>query len=574
MTATDPLVNHHHNVLLRLEGLRVHYPGGPGRDPVVAVDDLSLTVASGSTVAVVGESGSGKSTTLKALLGLVPRTARVGLRRLEFRDGHGVLRVVPDVRALRGRSVGLVPQDPGDALDPLMRIGAQFAELHRHFLAVTDREESRALTAAALDAVGVDRPLLRLRQYPHELSGGQRQRVLIALALVGTPRLLLADEPTSQLDATVQRRVLDLIDGVRARHGLAVLMVTHDIAVAAGRAEHLLVMRAGRVVESGPTARVLDAPEHPYTRQLLGARPDALPARPVFRPEAPARVVLEARGLVKSFRAGRAGAPIEAVRDVSLTVQRGQTVAVVGESGAGKSTLLRLLTGQERADAGAVLLDGEELFPTRRRHEPFARRVQLVYQNPARSLDPLLTLGRAVAEPLEAHRLGDARWRAGRARELLEQVGLPGAFAERRPPELSGGQLQRAAIARALALEPDVVVLDEPVSALDQAVQFALLELLDVLQQRHGIAYLLVSHDLSVVRAVADEVLVMRHGRIEERGPAAEVFDRPQHPFTRELLAAVPVLPRPGPPHPGDVPSDPAPRTNPHPHPADRTPSP
>ncbi|GGZ21779.1 peptide ABC transporter ATP-binding protein [Streptomyces inusitatus] len=547
--------------LLRLEGLRVAYPGGPA-----AVDGLSVTVPSGSSVAIVGESGSGKSTTLHALLGLTPRTAHVSFDRLEFDSGNGSgagagaggLRRIEDPRELRGRSVGLVPQDPIRSLDPLMRIGAHFAELHRHFLGLTDRAESRVRTIASLEAVGVDRPELRLRQYPHELSGGQRQRILIALALIGEPRLLLADEPTSNLDATVQRRVLDLFDEVRTARGLSVLLVTHDIAVAGERADHLVVMRAGRVVESGTADEVLGDPKDPYTRQLLTSLPSALPARPAFRAESPPRVVLEARDLTKSFAGGRGQERVDAVREVSLTLHRGQTVAVVGESGAGKSTLLRLLTGLERADSGAVLLDGDEVRGSggggggggggrfdrfgRKARADFARRVQLVYQNPARSLNPSLPVGRVIAEPLEAHRVGGARSRAERVRELLEQVELPADIAERRPGQLSGGQAQRVAIARALALEPEVVVLDEPVSALDQAVQFALLRLLGELQQRLGIAYLLVSHDLGVVRAVADEVIVMHRGRVEERGATGSVFTAPASPRTRALLDAVPVL--------------------------------
>lgn len=540
-TATD------RSALLRLEGLRVTYPEHRGHDGPVAVDGLSVTVPPGRAVAIVGESGSGKSTTLHALLGLTPRTARVSFERLEFLDDSGAVHRVDDPRALRGRSVGLVPQDPVRALDPLMRIGAQFAELHRHFLGLTDKEESRNRTVAALESVGIDRPVLRLRQYPHELSGGQRQRILIALALVGEPRLLLADEPTSNLDATVQRRVLDLFDEIRAERGLSVLLVTHDIAVAGERAEHLIVMRAGRVVESGPTQDILDDPQDPYTRQLLTSLPSGLPARPAFRPASPPQVVLASRGLVKSFAGGRGQPPVDAVRDVSLTLHRGQTVAVVGESGAGKSTLLRLLTGLERPDAGAVFLDGAEARAGRRARADFARRVQLVYQNPARSLNPSFPVGRAIAEPLEAHRVGDARSRARRALDLLEQVELPAELAERRPAQLSGGQLQRVAIARALALEPDVVVLDEPVSALDQAVQFALLKLLGELQERLGVAYLLVSHDLGVVRAVADEVIVMHRGRVEEHAPTAAVFEAPTSPWTRALLDAVPTLRLPAP---------------------------
>ncbi|RMI31602.1 dipeptide ABC transporter ATP-binding protein [Streptomyces triticirhizae] len=542
---------------LALEGLTVRYPR-PGRNAggLLAVDDLSLTVEPGRTLAVVGESGSGKSTTLHALLGLTPRTAHVAFRRLAVRDGDGEApREIADPRALRGRSVGLIPQDPVRALDPLVRIERHFAELHRHFLGLTDRADSRARAVAALADVGVDRPEARLRQYPHQLSGGQRQRVLIALALVGEPRLLLADEPTSNLDTTVQRRVLDLVDRVRAERGLAVLLVTHDIAVAAERAERLLVMRHGHAVETGPTREVLTRPRHPYTRELLAALPSRLPPRRPRPRAADEPPVLAATGLAKSFGGGRGAPRVPAVRDVDIALHRGRTVAVVGESGAGKSTLLRLLTGLDRPDAGTVTPP-----PGRGAGRAATRRVQLVYQNPARSLNPALTVGQIVAEPLHAHRVGTPASRAARVRELLAQVELPAETAASRPPRLSGGQLQRIAIARALALQPDVLVLDEPVSALDQAVRFALLRLLTELQERLDVAYLLVSHDLGVVRAVADEVLVIHRGRIVERGPTEDVFTAPTSPHTRALLDAVPTLPEPGPP-----PTRPLRKTTPNP---------
>lgn len=524
------------DTLLRLEKLRVTYPGRRGSPPVVAVADLSLTVTRGETVAIVGESGSGKSTTLSALLGLLPRTTEIGYKTLEVTDDAGKRRTVTDPATLRGQTVGLVPQDPVRALDPLVRIGKNFAELHRHLLRITDRDESRRRALETLEAVGVDRPELRLRQYPHELSGGLRQRILIGLALVAEPRLLLADEPTSNLDATVQRRVLDLFDQLRAERGLGLLLVTHDLAVAAERADRIVVVRHGQVVETGPARAIVHAPQRKYTRELVHSQPGRLPARPLFQPATPPRIVLEGRGLSKTFGA------IAAVRDVGLELHRGQSVAIVGESGAGKSTLLRLLTGLERPDAGTVLLDGAPQHLGRRGGAAFTRAVQLVYQNPASSLNPALRVGRIIAEPLEAHRVGTPASRAARARQLLEQVELPAEIADRRPAQLSGGQAQRVAIARALALEPDVVALDEPVSALDQAVQYALLRLLTSLQETLGIAYLLVSHDLGVVRAVADEVIVLRGGQIEERGPTSAVFTRPAGPYTRTLLDAVPAL--------------------------------
>ncbi len=503
---------------------------------MMAVRDLSLTVGPGETVGIVGESGSGKSTTLSALLGLLPRTAEVEYETLQIIDDAGAHRNVTDPTTLRGRTLGLVPQDPGRALDPLMQIGKNFSELHRHLLHVTDRDESRSRALKTLESVGVDRPELRLQQFPHELSGGLRQRILIALALVAEPRLLLADEPTSNLDTTVQRRVLDLFDQLRADYGLGMLLVTHDLAVAAERADRIVVLRDGQLVETGPAQSIVRAPRHKYTRELVYAQPARLPARPKFRATTPPQIVLEGQGLSKSFDG------IAAVEDVSLQLHRGQSIAIVGESGAGKSTLLRLLSGLDRPDTGTVELDGTAQQPRRRRGAALSRAVQIVYQNPASSLNPALQVARIITEPLEAHRVGTSASRARRARELLEQVELPADIADRRPLQLSGGQAQRVAIARALALEPDVVALDEPVSALDQAVQYSLLKLLASLQDTLGIAYLLISHDLGVVRAAADTVIVMRDGHVEEQGTTDEIFTRPRSPYTRTLLDAAPVL--------------------------------
>ncbi|UMY18331.1 ABC transporter ATP-binding protein [Methylobacterium organophilum] len=526
--------------VLRLSGLSVTYPHprGTGGGPVL--DDLSLLVPAGETVAVVGESGSGKSTLLRALLGLNPADAAVTWRRLEFRDPAGALRRVDDVRSLRGTGIGIVPQDPVRSLDPLMRIGANFAELHRHRLGLADTAESRARAAAALAAVGIDRPEARLAQYPHELSGGLLQRVLVALALVGDPQLLLADEPTSNLDATVQKRVLDLLDGLRAERGLSLLLVTHDIAVAARRADRILVLHSGRIVESGPAAALLADPRTAYARHLIESVPGRLHRGSGPAAQAPTPVVLEGRNLHKAF--GRGGQRIAAVTDVGLRLHRSRTLAILGESGAGKSTLLRLLAGLERPDRGRVLLHGRHEPWTRSGRAAFRRDLQLVYQNPARSLNPAYTIGDSIAEPLEANGIGTRRDRPARVLRLLRQVELPEAFAERRPSQLSGGQLQRVAIARALALEPAILVLDEPVSALDQAVQLALLQLLRTLQHRLGIAYLLVSHDLAVVRALADVVIVLRGGRIEEQGTASAVFEAPRSAYTRRLLEAAPSL--------------------------------
>lgn len=526
---------------LRLEGLTVSYPVDRGLVTGTVVEDLSLTIAAAETLAIVGESGSGKSTVVRALLGLNSREATVAWRSLDVADATGGLRRIDDTRQLRGRTVGLVPQDPTGSFNPLIRIEANFAELHRHFLGIRDAKESRTRAVEALDAVGVDNAPLRLSQFPHELSGGLRQRILIALALVGNPQILLADEPTSNLDVTVQRRILDLFDELRDRRGLSVLLVTHDLAVAAERASRILVMRKGRIVEAGPTASIISCPQDSYTRQLLDAMPSRLPRDDRNATKDSPRV-LEARNLCKSFGSAR-GTKIVALSDASLELHRGRTLAIVGQSGAGKSTLLRLLTGLERPDRGSVLLHGRYDPSTVSGRTVFRRHVQLVYQNPSNSLNPAYTIGQIITEPLEANRLGTHRERLARAADLLRQVELPESFLTRRPSQLSGGQLQRVAIARSLGLKPDVLVLDEPVSALDQAVQFALLKLLQTLQRQLGIAYLLVSHDLGVVRALADEVIVMRGGRIEEKGTTSAIFQTAASPYTRALLSAVPSFP-------------------------------
>lgn len=442
--------------MLRLSGLTVGYPSGRGANGGTVLDDVSLAVPAGETVAIVGESGAGKSTLLRALLGLNLRDANVAWRGLEFRDPAGALRAVDDVRILRGTGIGIVPQDPARSLDPLMRIGSNFSELHRYLLGVRDPAQSRFRALAALETVGVDDPALRLAQYPHELSGGLQQRILIALALVGDPRLLLADEPTSNLDATVQKRVLDIFDELRVRRSLSILLVTHDLAVAAERASWIMVMRHGQIVEEGPTATILYDPKAEYTRQLLDSLPSRIPRQIGRDQQASTPVVLEGRGLCKSF-ARRGRTRIDAVADVSLRLHRGRTLAVVGETGAGKSTLLRLLAGLERLDKGSVLLHGLHDPATRRGGSMFRRNVQLVYQNPANSLNPAYAIGRSIAEPLEANGIGTSGARLAKVADLLRQVELPEAFVRRYPSQLSGGQLQRVAIARALALKPAII---------------------------------------------------------------------------------------------------------------------
>ena len=537
MTADGPI--------LAIENLTVVF-GTTGGDQA-AVRDLSLTVPTGSTVALVGESGSGKSTTAAAVNRLLPANGRVTAGRVLL-DGRDLLTISErEMRRVRGAGIGLVPQDPMSNLDPLMRIGDQVAEA----LEVHDVAKGKAAWARALellDLVGIPDPQARAAQYPHEFSGGMRQRALIAVGLACRPRLLVADEPTSALDVTVQRRILDTVDAITEELGTSVLLITHDLGLAAERADTVAVMYRGEIVETGLAAHILAEPEHAYTKRLLAAAPSLNTVREVRRtPQvsvAPESLV-RFEGVSKRFalrRRGRgAGDDILAVDDVSFGIPRGQTAAIVGESGSGKSTTANLLLGLEIPTSGCILVGGQDLA-TMSRRETFAlrRRIQPVFQNPYASLDPRYTVERSVAEPLKVHGVGTPGERRERVRMLLDQVALDADLATRLPHELSGGQRQRVAIARALALEPDIVVLDEAVSALDVIVQAQILDLLAELQSRLGLTYLFISHDLAVVRLVSDQVHVMRAGRIVESGPPDQIFDAPQDAYTGELLAAIP----------------------------------
>lgn len=542
--------------LLDVRGLRIGYRAASGTR--LAVDGLDLRVAAGEITAVVGESGSGKSSTAHALVGLLPAGGVVlgGSVRLQGEELTGLGERA--WREVRGRRIGLIPQDPGVSLDPVKPVGAQVAEVLRvHGLAT--RRDAPARAVGLLGEAGLPDPDQRARQYPHELSGGMRQRVLIAMATAARPRLLVADEPTSALDVTVQRRLLDHLQEVVTTTGTAMLLVTHDLAVVADRAQHVVVMSRGRVVEAGPAGRVLADPRHPYTRALLADAPTltARPPRgrsgtadsaPVTGPgpaSADAAPLLSVTGLTRAFPVRGPALSRRrtrtAVDGVGFELGRGETLGVVGESGSGKSTTARMILGLERVDSGTVLLDGVDVTTVRgAARRALHRRIQLVYQNPYASLNPRFTVGELLTEPLRNHGIGSrAEW-GGEVRRLLDDVALPAGVERRKAAELSGGQRQRVAIARALALGPEVLVCDEPVSALDVTVQARILELLVGLQERHGLSYLFISHDLAVVARVSDRIAVMRGGRIVESGPAAELLRAPQHPYTRQLLAAVP----------------------------------
>jgi len=525
-------------MLLEVEDLAVHFRLG-GR-VIEAVRGVSFSLDRGEILALVGESGSGKTVTALSILQLLPYPRAFhpkGSIRLLGREMIGA-----DERTLlqiRGDRVGMVFQEPMTSLNPLHTVEKQIAEVllvHRDMT----REQARARVLELLRLVGIDEPERRLSAYPHQLSGGQRQRVMIAMAVANEPDLLIADEPTTALDVTVQAQILALIRDLQRRLGMAVLLITHDLTIVRRIADRVAVMREGAIVEQGPVREVLENPRHPYTRELLDAEPKGRPLRP--DPTAP--VVMETRNLrvhfpIQKGLLRRTVGWVKAVDGVSLAVRAGQTLGVVGESGSGKTTLglalLRLLQSE-----GPIVFMGRDIQGLDwKRLRPLRREMQIVFQDPYGSLSPRMSVGEIVAEGLEVHGIGRTpEERRARVARILEEVGLPAEAMDRYPHEFSGGQRQRIAIARAMVLEPRFVVLDEPTSALDVSVQAQIVRLLRELQERRGLAYLFISHDLRVVRALAHEVLVMRHGRVVEAGPAEEIFERPRHPYTRALLRA------------------------------------
>ncbi|MGW0903715.1 dipeptide ABC transporter ATP-binding protein [Streptomyces sp. NPDC002853] len=497
-----------------------------------AVDRLSFTLEKGAALGLVGESGSGKSTVASALLGLHRGTgANVGGEVLV--GGVDVRKASDDeLRRLRGGKAAMVFQDPLSSLDPYYAVGDQIAEVYRVH-AGASRRAARARAVDVLDRVGIPDAVRRARSRPHEFSGGMRQRALIAMALACEPELLIADEPTTALDVTVQAQILDLLHALRAETGMGLLLVTHDVGVAAESVDDVLVMRYGRAVERGPVREVLGAPADAYTKELLGAVPRVdSPRAPKAR--AQGDVVLEAVDLRKEF--GRGKHASAAVDGVSLTVRRGETLGIVGESGSGKTTLGRMLVGLLEPSAGNIRhADGKATGGGTRAG------VQMVFQDPVASLNPRRGIGESIADPLRARGERDAVVRA-RVSDLMERVGLDPAYYGRYPHEFSGGQRQRVGIARALAAEPRVIVCDEPVSALDVTTQAQVTALLAELQREHGLALVFIAHDLAVVRQVSDRVAVMRHGRIVEQGSVGEVYGAPRQAYTKQLLAAVPAL--------------------------------
>ena len=590
------------NPLLKITDLEVTFTTSTGVVP--AVRGANLTIYPGQTVAIVGESGSGKSTTAAAVIGLLPGTGKVTGGSIEFDGKELTTMSSKEWIELRGSGIGLVPQDPMSNLNPVLRVGTQVKEA---LLAnnIVPRSEAGERVTELLEQAGLPDGQRRAKQYPHEFSGGMRQRVLIAIGLASRPKLLIADEPTSALDVTVQRRILDHLETLTKEMGTAVLFITHDLGLAAERAEQLVVMHRGRIVESGPALEILQHPQHPYTKRLVSAAPslasariESAHARGVTHTEeeftgsaknASSEEMIRVEHLTKEFHIRGAkgeASKLLAVDDVSFTLRRGKTLAVVGESGSGKSTAANMILHLLEPTSGKIFFDGEDtseyseaqLFALR-------RRLQAVFQNPYGSLDPMYSIYRIIEEPLKIHGYGTLEYaraeikraeatgrepeewmrvlveasdgkrtltaaekrkfnpkklREARVAELLDLVALPRSAMRRYPNELSGGQRQRVAVARALALNPEVIVLDEAVSALDVLVQNQILHLLNDLQAELGLSYLFITHDLAVVRQIADDVVVMEKGRLVEANTTDALFDHPVQDYTRELIEAVP----------------------------------
>ncbi|MXP61790.1 ABC transporter ATP-binding protein [Roseomonas sp. M0104] len=521
--------------LLTVENLTVGLPRGADRPN--AVEELSLHLDAGEILCVVGESGSGKSITANTVMGLLPKGLPVRSGRITF-EGDSLLDLSAEaLRERRGSRMAMVFQEPMTALNPLMRVGDQIAEA----LAVHGKgSEAKARVPELLSAVNLPDPAAIARMHPFRLSGGQRQRVMIAMALALEPALLIADEPTTALDVTTQMQILRLIREIQERKGMGVMFITHDFGVVAEIADRVAVMQHGRIVEQGTAAEILNAPQHPYTRALIAAVPHgAAPERQAILP-AP---VLEMKGVTKTYQRGGwfgARAVVKAVHAADFTLNKGETLGLVGESGSGKSTLARCVVRLVEPERGEILFHGADLRPlSRQGWLPYRKRIQMVFQDPYASLNPRRSVGRAITEGPVTHGVPPAEARA-RALELLRLVRLDESAMERFPHEFSGGQRQRIGLARALAMQPELLIADEPVSALDVSVQAQVLDLLAEIRQRLGLTMLFITHDLRVAAQICDRIAVMQHGAIVEQGPTAEVFGAPKHPYTRALLDSIP----------------------------------
>ena len=550
-------------MLLSIQDLKVAFRMGRGQ-LAEAVKGVSFDIAENATVALVGESGSGKSVTAMSVLNLLPENAQRSGRIVYSKDGQGrdLLQTdLPTLQALRGKDIACVFQDPMSSLNPVFDVGRQLCEPLMKHLGL-GRKAALARAEELLNEVGIPEPKRRLASYPHEMSGGQQQRVMIAMALACEPRLLIADEPTTALDVTIQRQILELLARLKTSRKMSVLFISHDLGLVGEIADRVVVMRHGQIREQGAVREIFETPQDAYTKALLACRPslEGNPARLLViddhiagrtstgeaRPkDASAPVVLEVRSLAKSFwlRQGVFGKrEFKAVQDVNFQLRKGHTLGVVGESGSGKTTMGLTLLRLHEPTGGEVIFDGRNLLKiSAAERQAMRRRIQIVFQNPYASLNPRFTIGQTLIEPMTVHGIGkDTAEREQRARSLLEKVGLDGRAFGKYPHEFSGGQRQRVAIARCLTLNPEVLVLDEAVSALDVSVQAQVLNLLKDLQDEFGLAYVFISHDLAVVRFISDEVLVMKDGQVVEQASAAEILAAPKQDYTKRLLAAVP----------------------------------
>ena len=551
--------------LLEIKDLDVRFRIDRKSEPFRAVKGISFDIPEHSTVALVGESGSGKSVSAMSILGLLPENAIVGAQSHILYGGRDLLRApLADLQAIRGKDISVIFQEPMTSLNPVYTVGEQIAETLRMHLGMTPRQ-AHARVVELLGEVGIPNPQLRVNSFPHEMSGGQQQRVMIAMAIACEPKLLIADEPTTALDVTIQKQILDLIAGLQEKHHMSVLFITHDLGVVGEIADRVVVMQDGEIREQGTTQEIFRNPRHPYTKALLACRPrlDRRPRRlPVIddflkgdgrahleerkRGVSPADpIILEVKNLDKTFflKEGLFGKrAVPAVRDVSFKLPRGKTLGLVGESGSGKTTVGLTVMRLHEATAGQVLFEGRDLLAlSDKEMMAYRRRIQIIFQNPYASLNPRFTVGQILVEPMRIHAIGkDDRERIEMAFQLLRRVGLADASFYKYPHEFSGGQRQRIAIARCLTMKPDVLICDESVSALDVSVQAQVLNLLQDLQDEFGLSYIFISHDLAVVKYISDEVMVMNEGVIIEMADSDEIYRNPRQDYTRKLLASIP----------------------------------
>lgn len=552
--------------LLSIRDLAISF-GHKGQERT-AVNGVNLDLFPGETLAIVGESGSGKSTTAHAIINLLPGTGKIRAGSIIFDGRELVGASAKELEDLRGREIGFVPQDPMSNLNPVWSVGFQVEETIRANGIAKGKQAVRAKAVEVLEQAGLKDAESRLKQYPHQFSGGMRQRVLISIGMSSSPKLLIADEPTSALDVTVQKTVLDHLETLTAEHNTSVIIITHDLGLAAERAAKVAVMYKGQIVEAGPSLEILQHPKHPYTKRLVAAAPSLASRRmsaaattggsaevggefdlakvAAKRSEevSGAPALISVHDLVKEYQIrgkGISKSIFTAVDKVSFDIAKGTTTALVGESGSGKSTVAKMLLGLEKPTSGSIVIDGQDVgTASAKQLMALRRRMQPVFQDPYGSLNPLRSIGDTIREPLVTHKVGNSKEQHARVLELLDQVSLPRALYTRYPAELSGGQRQRVAIARALALKPEIVILDEAVSALDVLVQAQILELLVQLQHELDLTYLFITHDLAVVRVIADNVCVMQKGQIVEAATTQEVFDNPKQAYTKNLLDSIP----------------------------------